>query len=81
VALAGQTGGANRVVLDFLFLLSNAEECIKTKERRIFCNQKVMRGSVVVFKGAYEIASLSSRKTCICRQAPSLRGFFQVSAR
>jgi hypothetical protein len=38
VALAGQTGGANRVVLDFLFLLSTAEECIKTKERRIVCD-------------------------------------------
>jgi hypothetical protein len=38
VALAGQTGGADRVVLDFLFLLSTAEECIKTKERRIVCD-------------------------------------------
>jgi hypothetical protein len=30
-------------------------------------NQKVMRGFFVVFKGAYEIASLSSRTT---RSAP-----------
>ena len=66
MALAGQTGGANRVVLDFLFLLSNAEECIKTKERRIFCNQKVMRKFVVVFKGTYEIASLGRLSLIFC---------------
>jgi hypothetical protein len=38
-------------------------------------NQKVMRESVVVFNGAYEIASLSSRKT------RSLRAFFRARAR
>jgi hypothetical protein len=38
-------------------------------------NQKVMRGFVAVFKGAYEIASLSSRKT------RSLGAFFHACAR
>lgn len=33
VALAGQTGGAIRVVLDFLFLLSVAEELHQGKQK------------------------------------------------
>ncbi len=37
VALAGQTGGAIRVVLDFLFLLYQDKRKVK-KMRNVFCN-------------------------------------------
>jgi hypothetical protein len=58
-----------------LFVTFSLERLLVTFSLERKSNQKVMRGFVVVFKGAYEIASLSSRKT------RSLRAFFRASAR